>query len=84
MSDKTLCFDGEGTVVATKDDATGTVLNMGGLGEIRENINFYGTQAHLNPDYAGYVFKHRRKKRFKGYGLKSVQKMIKMQLEGKL
>src|SRR3990167_9978348 len=84
MSRDMLCFDGDGTVVASKNGTTGSIINVGGLGEIRHNIDFYGTQAYMNPDYPHLLHKHRQKKRFKGYGLKRVSRMIELQLRGEL
>ena len=71
MSRDMLCFDENGNVVASKNGATGTVIHILPTGDIkddiRQNINFYGTQAYMNPDYPHLLHKHRQKKRFKGY-----------------
>ena len=84
MSRDMLCFDGDGTVVASKNGATGSIIHVGGLGEIRQDMDFYGTQAYMNPDYDGWLRKHQRKKRFKGYGWKKVSRMIELQLRGEM
>ena len=88
MSPDMLCFDENGNVVASKNGTTGTVIHILPTGDIkddiRQNINFYGTQAYMNPDYPHLLHKHRQKKRFKGYGLKRVSRMIELQLRGEL
>ena len=88
MSRDMLCFDENGNVVASKNGATGTVIHILPTGDIqddiRQNISFFGTQAYTNPDYPHLLHRHRQKKRFKGYGLKKVAKIIEMQLNGEM
>ena len=82
---KIFCFDERGTVVASKCTDTGTIIQLSVDGDIRLNKQFYPeVDRNQNPDFPHLLRKHRNKLYWKGYGLNPVQKMIKLQLEGKI
>ena len=80
---KMLCFGERGTVVASRNDAAGTVIEWQEE-DIRVNVVSYPQMDRLDPNFLRYLRKHRNKKYWRGYALKPVQAMIEMQLKGEI